>query len=61
MDDRQATFVPTVRSESDVRTQSFALALVVFNPLPDPGFPHGGPLGRRTRPAAAHAAPEVPW
>ena len=32
-----------------------------LNPFPDPGIPHGGPLGRRTRPAAAHAAPEVPW
>ncbi len=32
-----------------------------FNPLPPPGISHGGPLGRRTRPAAAHAAPEVPW
>ena len=25
------------------------------------GIPHGAPLGRRTRPEAAHAAPEVPW
>ena len=25
-----------------------------------PEIPHGGPLGSRTRPAAAHAAPEVP-
>ena len=24
-------------------------------------LPHGGPLGRRTRPEAAHTAPEVPW
>ena len=22
---------------------------------------HGAPLGRRTRPEAAHAAPEIPW
>ena len=32
----------------------------ILNPLPTPGIPHGGPLGRRTRPEAAHAAPEVP-
>ena len=32
-----------------------------FNPFPPPGISHGGPLGRRTRPAAAQAAPEVPW
>ena len=39
-----------------------ATAVFVFlNPLPTPGIPHGAPLGRRTRPAAAHAAPEVPW
>ena len=33
----------------------------VLNPFPAPGIPHGGPLGRRLRPEAAHAAPEVPW
>ena len=32
-----------------------------YIPFPYPGIPHGGPLGRRTRPAAAHAAPEAPW
>ena len=31
------------------------------NPFPLPGIPHGAPLGRRTRPEAAHAAPEVLW
>ena len=38
-----------------------ARAVVQVNPFPYPGIPHGGPLGRRTRPEAAHAAPEVPW
>ena len=32
-----------------------------LNPLPDPGISHGRRLGRRSRPAAAGAAPEVPW
>ena len=32
-----------------------------FNPLPDPGVSHGRRLGHRSRPAAAGAAPEVPW
>ena len=36
------------------------LSLVV-NPFPYPGIPQGGPLGRRLRPEAAHADPEVPW
>ena len=36
-------------------------ALFAFNPFPYPGIPHGGPLGRRLRPEAAHADPEVPW
>ena len=31
------------------------------NPLPSPGISHGRRLGRRSRPAAAGAAPEVPW
>ena len=37
-----------------------ATHLVAFNPFPLPGIPHGAPLGRRTRPEASHAAPEVP-
>ena len=37
------------------------LAFRFFNPFPATEIPHGAPLGRRTRPAAAHAAPEVPW
>ena len=36
-------------------------SLALINPFPTPGIPHGGPLGRRTRPEAAHAAPEVRW
>ena len=34
------------------------IPIIKFNP-----FPHGigAPLGRQTRPEAAHTAPEVPW
>ena len=52
-------------SVSVSRAESAELLLFAYtrciNPFPPPGIPHGAPLGRRTRPAAAYAAPEVPW
>ena len=36
------------------------LCTYMYIPLPTPGIPHGGPLGRRTRPEAAHAPPRSP-
>ena len=55
----RAKFASETAPEAGSRTYEVVYDRV--NPLPTPGISHGRRLGRRSRPAAAHAAPEVPW